>query len=64
MTTRDCNGQVVTSSVKRDARGRWGATVWSGHVAVTTVRRYHYASRDAARHADISDDIGKRGRVA
>lgn len=63
----DQNGQRVDRRVwwNPDKRA-WGADVyWGGGLGpATTVRRYYYVSRDAARRADLSDDIGKRGRVA
>ena len=63
----DQNGKRITQKVCREADGTWGATVWSGGLlseCVTSVRRYHYATRREARDADISDDIGKSGRIS
>lgn len=65
--TRDANGNVVTKSVKAETISGskvWGVTVWFGSVYVTTVRRYYYETRRQAQDGDISDDIGRRGRVA
>jgi hypothetical protein len=63
MTIRDQNGSIVTASITREEDGTWGATVWFGSRPATEIRRYYYATREYARHADISDDIGKNGRV-
>ncbi len=62
---RDQNGNRLTASVEREGAG-WGATVWFGgqNGLGTNVRRYIYQTRDQARDADISDDIGRRGRIA
>lgn len=58
----DSNGNRVFRAVRKDG-DVWGANVWSGSGCVTNVRRYYYSTRAAARKADISDEIGKRGRV-
>ncbi len=62
--TTDENGTQVTRSIREEQDGTWGRNVWFGSHYVTTVRRYFYASRQAAAAGDISDDIGKNGRVA
>ena len=66
MTTRDQNGKLLTKSVKRESNG-WGANVWFGGGLggiATNIRRYIYSTRQQASAADISDEIGKRGRIA
>jgi len=65
-TTTDQNGRTVTANVAREADGTWGANVWcgSGPWGATTLRRYYYATRSAARDANIGDEPGKRGCVA
>lgn len=55
----------TTKRVRKTMRGTWTATVWFGHPAnATNVMRYEYATRKQARDSDISDSIGKRGRIA
>jgi len=64
-TKMDSNGKKIGKNVKRENDG-WGANVWSGgalSTVVTTVRRYYYQTRAAALAADISDEIGKSGRI-
>ena len=60
--TTDSNGRSVFRDIRREGNV-WGVNVWWGSEWVTTVRRYHYATRAAARKADIGDEIGKNGRV-
>jgi hypothetical protein len=64
-TIRDSNGNRVTRNVSRDNQCGWGATVWFGGAngLAVNVRRYAYATRQQAVRADISDEIGQRGRV-
>jgi len=66
-TIRDVNGQVMRRNVRRDPdnRNRWMADVWfgGGYGCATTVRTYRYSSRDAARRADIGDEVGRNGCV-
>lgn len=64
-TTRDSNGNILTKSVRKTAEG-WQATVWFGgaYGFATDERTYTYRTREQARRADISDDIGQRGRIA
>ena len=65
MTVRDSNGKKLTKSVKKEEQG-WGATVWFGGAngLGTNVRRYYYETKTQAQNGDISDEIGKRGRLA
>jgi len=60
---KDSNGKTVSKDVRREG-DYWGANVWQGAANVCTVRRYYYATRNQARMADISDVIGKRGKVS
>ena len=60
--TTDSNGRRVERDIRREGNV-WGANVWWGSGCVTTVRRYYYATRAAARKADVADEIGKNGRV-
>lgn len=54
----------ATKSIAKTSRG-WEATVWFGHPDnATNVMRYVYKTRAQARDADISDSIGKHGRIA
>lgn len=64
-TTRDQNGKRLAAKVAREADGTWGANVWFGGAngLGTDVRRYYYETRDDARCADISHEIGKFSRV-
>jgi len=68
--TADQNGRTLRRDVRRETlpggHEAWGVNVWSGGAGglATTVRRYYYASREKARAGDISDDVGKRGRVS
>ena len=67
--TTDCNGKRVCRDVRRekatDGTLVWGSNVWwGGGPCVTNVTRYYYATRDAARSADISDDRSPRVFVA
>ena len=52
--------------VTGEAVEAWGSNVWWGGLygSATNVGRYYYATRAQARESDISDEIGKRGRVA
>ena len=62
----DQNGRIVRHNVRREAGG-WAATVWAGGGAGSiahSIRRYVYDTRTAARTADITDAIGRRGRIA
>lgn len=62
----DQDGNSLTKSVRRERNG-WGANVWFGGGlggCATNIRRYIYATRKAASSADISDEIGKSGRIA
>lgn len=63
---RDQNGERLTASVAREPDGTWGRTVWFGGVngLGTNVRRYFYSTRATAMRGDISDEIGRDGRVA
>ena len=65
MKVKDQNGKTLTRSIKKEEAG-WGVTVWFGGIngLVTNVRRYYYESKSAAQDADISDNIGYRGRIA
>ena len=61
---KDSNGKSISKSIRRESDGAWGANVWfASNGWASTVRRYSYSSRDAARASDISDEVGKRGRV-
>ena len=53
----------VCKDVRREGPGRWSVNVWWGSGYVTDVRRYYYRTREHARHADISHNIGKNGRI-
>jgi hypothetical protein len=64
MTAKDQNGQIVTASIRKEENGNWSARVWFGTRPATEIRRYEYDSRTHAHRADISDEIGKNGRVA
>ncbi|MCY4653245.1 MAG: hypothetical protein OXC95_08785 [Dehalococcoidia bacterium] len=63
-TVRDSNGKVLRRNVRPEGEG-WGVTVWMGGIngLGTDEMRFIYQSRDAARRGDISDEIGKRGRI-
>ena len=65
MKVTDNNGKTLSKNVKKEEQG-WGVTVWFGGLngLGTNVRRYYYETRSQAQNGDISDDIGKRGRVA
>jgi hypothetical protein len=67
-SVRDPNGQIVRREIRRDGPdGSWGVNVWFGGALngfTTTVRRYYYRTQEQARNGDISDDIGRHGRVA
>ena len=66
MAIRDHNGKAVYRNVRRDpANGQWLAEVWfgGGYGQATTLRTYRYATREAARNADISDQPGKAGCI-
>lgn len=65
MQVKDQNGRRLAANVAREADGTWSATVWFGGMngLGTNVRRYYYETRDAAKRADIPDDIGKSGLV-
>ena len=60
--TTDSNGNRVFKNLRREGNV-WGVNVWFGSGCVTNVRRYYYATREAAQKADISDEIGTDGRV-
>lgn len=60
--TMDQNGESVTQSIRKETAG-WGVNVWFGTKPATTIRRYYYRTRAQARQADISDEIGERGRI-
>ena len=60
--TTDGNGKRVFKDLRREG-DVWGVNVWFGRGCVTNVRRYYYATRAAAQNADISDEIGKNGRI-
>ncbi len=65
--THDQNGTPIHRSVRREPDGTWSANVWFGGGlggVATNVARYRYLTRAQARDADISDDIGQRGRAA
>lgn len=58
MVIRDQNGKRVTRSVRREADGSWGVTVWFGGAfngLATSITRLRFRTRAAARGADISD---------
>lgn len=57
------NGQKHSTAVRKESDGTWSRNVWFGAKYPTTVRRYYYSTRRAATVADISDEIGKRGRI-
>jgi len=63
-TTKDQNGNDLTRSVKKEENG-WGSNVWFGGIngLGTNVRRYYYSTKKAALKSDISDEIGKDGRI-
>jgi hypothetical protein len=64
--TTDSNGRRVFRDIRREEGEEgdvWGVNVWFGCGCVTNVRRYYYATRAAARKADISDEVGKNGRI-
>jgi len=64
--TTDSNGRRVFRDIRREEGEEgnvWGVNVWFGCGWVTNVRRYYYATRAAARKADISDEVGKNGRI-
>lgn len=55
----------TTKRVRKTISGTWSRTVWFGHPNnPTNVMRYEYATRKEARAGDISDSIGKNGRVS
>lgn len=55
----------TTKRVRKTIASTWSVTVWFGHRDnPTNVMRYEYATRKQARAGDISDGIGKNGRVA
>ncbi len=60
--TTDTNGNRINLDIRREQDG-WGRNVWWGSGCVTNVRRYVYATRRQARRGDISDDIGRNGRI-
>jgi len=64
-SVRDTNGKLIHRSVKRERNG-WGVNVWFGGATgpATEIRRYVYRTREQARNADISHDIGSHGRIA
>jgi len=70
MRITDQNGRALRRDVRRETlpggRTAWGATVSFGGAGgmATNVRRYHYATLEQASAADISDDVGRRGRVS
>jgi len=57
--------QYIAKDIRREDRG-WGVTVVFGarDNHPTDARRYYYRTRQTARLADISDDIGTDGRSA
>ena len=61
---QDQNRNPLHRCIHREA-GAWGVTVWfgGGNGLATNVRRYFYKTRKQARDGDISDTVGKRGRV-
>ena len=63
--TRNSNGAILVRDVRRENDG-WGVNVWFGGVngLGTNERRYVYETRQAARSGDISDEIGRHGRIA
>lgn len=63
MVGRDSNGDKVRTSVVRCDDGTWSAMVYWGCHNVTDVREQRYDTREAARAADLSDGIGRNGRL-
>ena len=61
--TRNIHRVVTTFSASGKRTEIWAANVWFGNGVVTSIRTYYYRTRRNARNADISDDIGKNGRV-
>ena len=61
----DANGRRVAKRTRRDPDGTWSSNVWEGGVlspVVTNVQRhYGFASRDAARAADVA--VAPPGRI-
>lgn len=58
MQVKDQNGNNISRNVRRETiNGQrvWGCNVWFGSDPATTLRRYYYGTRAAARLADISD---------
>lgn len=61
------NGERISRDIRKeqiDGIWVWGRNVWFGSGCVTNIRRYYYRTRMHAVQGDISDDIGKAGRVA
>lgn len=61
----DVNGRPVYMDIQPEKDGTWSRNVWSGGVngLVTDVRRYRYITRKEARNGNISDVVGRNGRV-
>ena len=55
---RDHDGTPVRPRVRREADGTWSVNFWFGGFLspATTLRRYHYRTREEARGACISDE--------
>jgi hypothetical protein len=68
--TRDQNGNLITRNVRKAktpaGKPAWAVNVWWGgaYGPATNLRVYFYRQREDARRGDISDDIGKHGRIA
>ena len=63
--SRDIRKETITRDrVGAEPETAWGRNVWFGSGCVTNIRRYYYRTRMHAVQGDISDDIGKGGRVA
>ena len=60
---KDQNGNPITRNVRKEPDGTWGCNVWWGSYPPTNLRRNFYGTREQARQADISDDIGKTGLI-
>ena len=57
------NGEQISREIRREPDGTWGRNVWFGSGCVTNVRRYYYRTRMHAVQGDISDEVGRAGRV-
>lgn len=60
---KNCNEQKFLKDVRKNRDGTWSVNVCFGKHYITDVRRYTYRTRRQARQANISDTIGKDGRI-